>query len=373
MARVKKHNEKKISNKPFDFILCIAVLLLLALGIVMVLSASAPSALSKYGNSYTYVEKQAILGLVGIVAMFIISKIDYRKYKKFYKIAYIGSIFILAIVPIIGKEVNGAKRWIDLGFTTFQPSELAKLGLIIFFAAILSNNKDRIKHIWYGFLRPFVFLAPVALILLLFQDHFSATLIIVVVVSIMMLIAGSRLTYFLTIGLAGAVGGIALLFTKGAEFRMDRITAFLDPWADPTGDSWQMIQSLYAIGSGGLFGVGLGQSKQKYLYISEPHNDFIFAVLSEELGLVGCAIVIILFAIFIWRGAVIAMRAPDTFGSLVAVGITSLIGLQAVINIAVVTGSIPVTGMPLPFFSYRRYCINNFTMWCRNITKHIKA
>ena len=193
----------------------------------------------------------------GIVAMFFISKIDYRKYKKFYKIAYIGSILMLAMVPIIGKEVNGAKRWIDLGFTTFQPSELAKLGLIIFYAAFLSKNKDKLKKLWNGFLLPFVYLIPIAVILLVFQEHFSATLIIVAVVSIMMLISGSRLTYFMTIGMVGAVAVGGLILTQGADFRMDRINSFFDPWKDPTGDSWQIIQSLYAIGSGGLFGVGL--------------------------------------------------------------------------------------------------------------------
>ena len=195
------------------------------------------------------------------------------------------------------------------------------------------------------------------LILILIQDHLSATIIIVAVVSIMMLMAGSRLKYFLTAGTAAGVLGAAALylmakFTSKGAFRLARITSFLNPWADKQGDGWQVIQSLYAIGSGGLFGVGLGQSKQKYLYISEPHTDFIFAVLAEELGFVGCAVVIALFCVFIWRGVLTAMKAPDMFGSLVAIGITSLIGLQAIINIAVVTSSMPVTGMPLPFFSY---------------------
>lgn len=257
MTKAVQQNKNNTENKQFDFILCITVLLLLAMGVIMVLSASAPSAFAQYGNSYTYVEKQAILGVVGVVAMFVISKIDYRKYRKLYKLAYIGSIIILAMVPLIGKEVKGAKRWIDLGFTTFQPSELAKLGIIIFYAAYLSINKEKIKHIWHGFFKPFVLLAPIVVIVLVFQDHFSATLIIVSIVSIMMLVSGSRLTYFLTIGLSGALALGAIILTKGAGFRMDRVNSFLDPWADPTGDSWQLIQSLYAIGSGGLFGVGL--------------------------------------------------------------------------------------------------------------------
>ena len=175
--------------------------------------------------------------------------------------------------------------------------------------------------------------------------------------AVMILLAGSKLRYFLTVGSALGVGGIAGLFilaktTGQGAFRIDRLVSFLDPWKYAQDEGWQVIQSLYAIGSGGLFGAGLGESKQKYLYISEPHNDFIFAVLAEELGFVGCAIVIALFAIFIWRGILIAMKAPDMFGSLLASGITVLVGLQAIINIAVVTSSIPVTGMPLPFFSY---------------------
>ena len=266
MAKAKTQNKQGIFNKPFDFILCITVLLLLTMGIIMVLSASAPSSFAQSGNSYTYVGKQAILGAVGLVAMFIISKIDYRIYKKFAKLAYIGTIIISAMVPLIGTEVNGAKRWIDLGFTTFQPSELAKLGLIIFYASYLSNNKDKIKKLWHGFLLPFFYVAPVALILLVFQEHFSATLIIVAVTSIMMLVSGSRLSYFLTIGFAAAIAVGGLILTKGADFRMDRINSFINPWADPTGDSWQIIQSLYAIGSGRIIWSWIADKVNKNIY-----------------------------------------------------------------------------------------------------------
>lgn len=248
---------KKFANKPVDFILCITVLFLLALGIVMVLSASSPASYAETGNSYSYVQKQAISAVIGLIAMFIISKIDYRIYKRFYKIIYFLSILIIAIVPLIGTEVNGAKRWIDLKFTTFQPSELTKLGLIVFYAAYLTINRDRLKELGKGFIIPFVYLAPVAIILLGFQEHFSATLIIAMVVSVMMIVGGSKIFHFMTFGLAGAVGIVILILTQGAEFRMGRITSFLDPWADPQGDSWQIIQSLYAIGSGGLFGAGL--------------------------------------------------------------------------------------------------------------------
>ena len=209
-----------------------------------------------------------------------------------------------------------------------------------------------------GFIKPIVFFVlPIVGVLLGVQSHLSASLVIVAVVSVMMIVAGCKISHFLTLGvLGGTAGGVGLyvlakFFNKGG-YRLTRIVSFLNPWAYAQDEGWQIIQSLYAIGSGGLFGVGLGNSKQKYLYISEPHNDFIFAVLAEELGFIGCAVVIALFGIFIWGGILIAMKAPDMFGSLLATGITSLIGIQAIINIAVVTSSIPVTGMALPFFSY---------------------
>jgi len=327
----------------------------------MVLSASSPSSLSTTGSSYTYVYKQAISACIGITAMLIISKIDYRIYQKYYKLAYAFSIIILllVLVPGFGKEINGAKRWINLPiFGSAQPSEITKLGLILFFSVYLSKHRDELKHIWKGFLKPIIFfIAPPILILLLVQTHFSASVIIILVLSVMMITAGTKFSHFAvfgSIGAGGLLGGMYILakFFNIGSFRLARIYSFLDPWQDPQGDGWQIIQSLYAIGSGGLFGVGLGNSTQKYLYISEPHNDFIFAVLAEELGFVGCTAVIVLFLLFVWRGIVISMRAPDMFGSLMAIGITSLIGLQAIINIAVVTSSMPVTGIALPFFSY---------------------
>ena len=361
MSKNKKVRKfSKFANNQLDFILLIVVILLLSLGLIMVLSASSPTSLAETGDdSYSYFRKQAIFAVVGIIAMLFISKIDYRFWKKFYKIAYWVSIILLlmVLIPGIGVSSGGASRWIKILGIQFQPSELAKIGLIIFYASYLTDHKDELKGFYTGFIKPFLYLVPVILILILIQDHLSATIIIVAVVGIMMLMAGSRLKYFLTAGTAAGVAGAAGLylmakFTSKGAFRLARITSFLNPWADKQGDGWQVIQSLYAIGSGGLFGVGLGQSKQKYLYISEPHTDFIFAVLAEELGFVGCAVVIALFCVFIWRGVLTAMKAPDMFGSLVAIGITSLIGLQAIINIAVVTSSMPVTGMPLPFFSY---------------------
>ncbi|MCL2859414.1 MAG: putative lipid II flippase FtsW [Oscillospiraceae bacterium] len=355
-------SEKTVSKKKsVDFILLIAVLLLLSLGIVMVLSASSPTALSTYGDSYYFVKRQLAFAVLGIVLMFIISYIDYRKYQKFYKIIYIGVIVGLILVQLVGYSEGGAKRWIDLfGIVSIQPSELAKLGIIFFYATYLTKYKDEIKKFSFknhGLLMAFLWLVPVIGILIAFQNHLSATLVICIVVAIMMLIAGVKFRIFASVGvILGSLGAAVMYFmakvTSAGAFRIQRIISFLNPWADAQGSGWQAIQSLYAIGSGGLFGVGLGNSKQKYLYISEPHNDFIFAVLAEELGFIGCAIVIALFLIFIWRGIMIAMNAPDMFGTLVASGITALIGIQVIINIAVVTSSMPVTGMSLPFFSY---------------------
>ena len=363
---IKKGYKMSISNKiqnikdnkyQIDFILLIDVLLMLALGIVMVMSASSPTSLAETGKSYKYLKTQAVSAAMGLGAMFIVSKIPYKTYKAFYKIIYIGVIVLLASVIIAGRSASGATRWINLGFISFQPSEIAKIGLIIFYATLLTNNKERIGELWGGFIYPFLFLLPVIAILIGVQKHLSATLLIIMIVAVMMLMAGSKLKYFLSFGMAGAggLGGLLLIRAKTTGegfFRIRRLITFMDPFADKQGSGWQIIQSLYAIGSGGLFGVGLGNSTQKYLYLPEAHNDFIFSIIAEELGFVGCIAVIAMFAVFIWRGIIIAMKAPDMFSSLLAAGITTMVGLQAIINIAVVTSSMPNTGMPLPFFSY---------------------
>lgn len=357
MTKNKKTVPNFINNQ-FDFILFVIIIILLSLGIVIVLSASAPSAIAESGNSYSYVIQQLKAAILGIILMLIISKIDYRIYKKFYKAIYWISVLILLLVliPGLGLSSNGATRWIDLKFIQFQPSELTKIGLIVFYAGYLADHKSELKSFWKGFVKPLIYILPPIAILYFVQNHLSASVVIGAVTCVMMIMAGCRLLYFVIAGLIGAlvmtVGIIALQATGKGGFRIKRIMSFMDPWADATEVGWQAVQGLYAIGSGGLFGVGLGESKQKYLYIPEPHNDFIFSILAEELGFVGCVIVILLFAIFIWRGILIAIKSPDMFGSLLATGITTLIGVQVIINIGVVTSSIPNTGMPLPFFSY---------------------
>lgn len=356
-SNVRKQNDK---NKPFDFILFLDILILLGMGITMVLSASSPMSLSSTSSSYTYAYKQAIAAGLGLFVMWVVSKIDYKIYAKFYKPIWIISTLALAavLVPGIGVKVNGALRWIKFPvFGTIQPSEITKLGLIVFYAAYLTIHRNELKSLGKGFFKPLMFLVPTVGILMLVQSHLSASAIIIITVSVMMIIAGCKISHFAIFGGTGAVLGSTALYVLAKKFgigayRLKRLTAFANPWADPLDTGWQIIQGLYAIGSGGLFGVGLGNSRQKYLYISEPHNDYIFAVLAEELGFVGCILVISLFAIFIWRGILISMKAPDMFGSLLACGITALIGFQAIMNIAVVTSSIPVTGIALPFFSY---------------------
>ena len=275
----KTKSVNKVKKRQVDFVLIVIIIILLLFGIVMILSASAPSALAETGSSYTYVISQIQFAVLGLVVMWIASKFDYRIYQKLYWPIYWFSvgILLLVLIPGLGSSGGGASRWINLGFTQFQPSEITKIGLIIFYAGYLTDHKNDLKSFKKGFI--------------------------------------------------------------------------LDPWQDPTDKGWQTIQGLYAIGSGGLFGVGLGESKQKYLYVSEPQNDFIFSILAEELGFVGCVVVIILFALFIWRGIIIAMKAQDMFGSLLATGITTLVMVQVALNIGVVTNSIPNTGISLPFFS----------------------
>lgn len=352
MSKKKKtKNFSRFLNNPVDYTLVITILLLLAIGLVMVLSASSPTALSESGNSYKYFAKQLLFAGIGIVAMCMISKIDYRFYQKFYKHAWWISLILLVLVLAIGKEVNEAKRWIYVTESlSFQPSELVKFLMIVFYAGILVKDRIELDKYFKGFIKHICLLLPIIALLLL-QPHFSASIVIIGICATMMIVAGCKFWHFVVTGGTVGVPAIIALIIK-APYRLARVTTFIDPWQDATGKGWQVIQSLYAIGSGGLFGAGLGESKQKYLYIPEPHNDFIFSVLAEEIGFIGCAVVIVLFAIFIWRGILIAIRSPDLFGSLVSIGITALVAIQVIINIAVVTSSMPATGMPLPFFSY---------------------
>ena len=274
----KKKKEKTFSsflNNPIDFTLVITILLLLGIGLVMVLSASSPSALSESGNSYAYFSKQLLFAILGIIAMVFISKIDYRFYQKFYKHAWWISILLLIAVKVMGTEVNGAKRWIKITETfSFQPSELVKFLMIIFYAGMLLKDRDELPLYWKGLVKHMLYLVPIIGLLLL-EPHLSASMVIIGIVCIMMIVAGCKFKHFALTGLGVGAPGLALLIAI-EPYRLKRFVTFMNPWQDIRGDGWQVVQSLYAIGSGGLFGVGLGDSKQKYLYIPEPHNDFIF-------------------------------------------------------------------------------------------------
>lgn len=341
-----------MKNKQMDLVLFITTLLLLAIGVTMVLSASAPYALNTYGDSYYFAKDQLIYAIVGIVIMLVISNIDYRIYKRFGLVALIGGIGVLLLVfiPGLGVTRNNATRWINIG-VQIQTSEITKIAVIVFFASLLSQKKyeEKIKHSYKFFLSCLAILGIIMLILLK-QPHMSAAVVILGISMVIIFAAGCNLKYIISlvpVAIAGLLGLIIM-----SPYRLDRLKYWLDPWQDFKGEGWQLAQSLMAIGSGGVFGLGLGKSKQKYMYLPEQQNDFIFAVICEELGFFGAVLVISLFAIFVWRGVLISIKCKDKFGSYMAIGITTMIGLQAIFNIAVVTGTIPVTGISLPFFSY---------------------
>ena len=355
-------NTKKITKlkngNSIDMPLLITVLVLLALGIVMVLSASAPSALAELGDSYRYLKTQGIAAIIGIGAMLFFSIVAYQKYRKYYKIIYLISIAVLftVLIPGIGLEINGARRWIQIVGLRIQPSEITKIGLIIFYAGYFTDRNNKLDTLKGSTIIPIIALAIPIGILLLVQNHMSAGIVMAFVTLIIILMSGCQLKYYTWL-FCGGIASLVMIFPFIKDkligsFRSDRIEAWLHPQENSVGTAYQTLQGLYAIGSGGLFGVGLGQSKQKYLYIPEAHNDFIFAILAEELGFVGCALILVLFAMFTVRGVLIAIRASDMFGSLIAIGITALIAVQAILNIAVVTNTIPNTGISLPFLSY---------------------
>ncbi len=349
----KKTKNKWISKKGnYDITLIAVVLILVIFGLIMVFSASAPTAIAyQGGNQYHFILRQGIFAVLGVLAMFGVARIDYHVYGKLAKPILAGSFLILLAVyiPGLGMVVNEARRWINLGIISFQPSEIAKIGVIIFFAHELSNPKNRIKYFFSGIMKYLLILGAFALVLMA-EPHFSCTVVLCLSCLVIMFVAGAKIWHFSILGAGGIVlGALAIL---SAPYRMERIFAFIDPFADTADTGYQIANSLYAIGSGGIFGLGLGMSRQKLLYLPEPHNDFIFAVVCEELGLLGALVVIVLFVMLIWRGFRIAQCSKDSFGAYLATGITSLIGIQAILNIAVVTSSVPVTGVALPFFSY---------------------
>jgi cell division protein FtsW len=341
----------KKRERSIDWVFLLIVLVLLAFGMVMVFSASYANALAYKGDSFYYIKKHAMFVVAGIVAMVVLSKFPpYTTYQKLSTLIYVAGLCLMALVVVL----NGGKpgRWINLPLMgSFQPSELMKIAVIIIFAALISKNYQKITTFRYGILPFILVLLPVIGILVVFQHHLSATIIICTIGLGMVFIAGAKMRYFVSLIPAGALALVGLVLFKGADYMQERVHIWLDPFADIQDSTWQTVQSLVAIGSGGVMGLGLGGSRQKYLYLPEPQNDFIFAIVCEELGLIGAILVILLFVLLIYRGFVIASKAPNKFSAMLVIGIVLQIAIQAFLNIAVVTNSIPNTGISLPFFS----------------------
>ena len=355
-----------------DSILFNITLVLVCFGLIMCFSASAPTAQVVEENSYHYLHRQSLWAAIGFLALLFTSNFNYKNYKNYSFFFYAGTIGLLLIV-LLFPPVNGARRWIGIGGASFQPSECAKYALIILLAHKLSVQKWENSKFFRDFIPYFIFFGVYALLLMM-EPHFSCTLLLFGVTVAMLFVSGAKMKHF---GICLAVAIPILVILAFSGYRGDRMSVYLNPLgSDPNGDGWQIRQSLFAIGSGGLFGLGMGQSRQKFLYLPEPQNDFIFAILCEELGFFGALSVIALFAVLIWRGINIAINAPDKFSCYLATGITALIAIQIIVNIAVVTSTIPVTGMPLPFFSAGGSSLV-FLMGgigiLLNISKHINA
>ena len=349
-----KETKDKTKRAGMDISFLALVVILLAIGVTMVLSASFarayfdPGGVTK-GKATYYFIRQFIFAALGVAAMIICSRLPVGFYKRFSMPVLIAAVILLVLVPIIGTNANGAKRWIGLGAFTIQPSEIAKIGIILAFASMICARRGRMKSFRYGIL-PFAAILAAIVGLLVLEPHFSASIIIVAIGGVMLFLGGARLVWFIAAAVA-AGGGIAVLLTM-FPYASTRITTWRDPFASTSDEGYQIVQSLYSIGSGGLTGLGLGQSRQKYLYLPEEHNDFIFSVVCEELGFIGALLILTLFALLIIRGYWIALHSTDRYGFLVAAGITTLLAIQVILNVAVVTNLVPCTGISLPFFSY---------------------
>lgn len=334
-----------------DFILILATLALLAVGMIMVYSASAVWANYKFEDSFFFAKRQLLFAGVGVIAMFAIMNVDYWTWRTWSKVIIITCFILLLVVliPGVGLVRGGAQSWLGIGAFSIQPSEFMKIAMIAFLAKFLSENQKQVTSFRKG-LVPSLSLVFLAFGLIMLQPDLGTGVVMVGTCVVMIYVAGARISHFIGLGLLGVAGFVGLI--ASAPYRIKRITSFLDPWQDPLDSGFQIIQSLYAIGPGGLLGLGLGQSRQKFFYLPEPQTDFIFSIIAEELGFIGGTFVILLFALLLWRGIRIALGAPDLFGSFLGIGIIAMIAIQVIINIGVVTGLMPVTGITLPFLSY---------------------
>ncbi|MBU5438176.1 putative lipid II flippase FtsW [Tissierella sp. MSJ-40] len=348
MARKKAVAKKKA----VDFTLLLATILLVFIGIIMVFSSSWPEGMKDFNNGYFFLRKQLIASAIGLVGLLFFMNFDYRVLNKMSRLIYgLSALSGLLIFSPLGVSLKGARRWINLGFTTFMPSDAIKIGSIIFFASFLAKKKDDIATLKKGTI-PALIIIGFSCGLIYIQKDLGTTITLAGTLMCMFFIAGMKMSHLFSLIIAAFLLLIKAITGEEHAYRRRRITAFLDPFANKLDEGWQAVQSLYALGSGGLFGLGLGKSRQKFFYIPEPYNDFIFSIIGEELGFLGSLTVIMLFLLLVWRGIRIALNIDDLFGCLLATGIVSLVAIQSLIHIAVVTSSIPTTGITLPFVSY---------------------
>ena len=341
----------RYENTSVDLTFLVMVILLLVFGLVMMFSASYAQGYYREGNSYHYIVRQLLWAVVGLGAMFVFSRMDYHVWRKLAWPLF-PVVTAMLILCYFMPPVNDAHRWIFIGSFQFQPSELAKFSLVLLFSHLLVSNEKKLGRFRYGIF-PFAVVLGVYAGLIVKEPHLSATILLVVMGGIMLVVGGLPMKWIAAAGGIAAAGVAAIMLVPSLHERaMERITIWKNPASDPLGTGYQILQSLYAIGSGGLMGLGLGRSRQKYLYLPEEHNDYIFPILCEELGFVGALVVLVLFMLLIIRGYWIAMHARDRFGALMAAGLTTHLALQVFLNIGVVTNFLPATGISLPFFSY---------------------
>ncbi len=342
---------KKTEKQSVDIVLLTAILILLFIGAVMVYSSSSVWAAYQFDDSFFYLKRQLLFVGVGLIAIWVTNKVPYHYWLNMSVWIYLACFLLLIVVliPGVGLVRGGAQSWIGVGAFSIQPSEFMKIGLIVLYASLLPKVQKKLSNFTKGFL-PILLLILVPFGLMMLQPDLGTGLVFVCTGILMIFISGAKIRHFVILGAVGVAGLVALI--ASAPYRINRIYAFLNPWEDPLGDGFQIIQSLYAIGPGGLMGLGFGNSMQKYFYLPEPQNDFIFAIIAEELGLIGSAFILFLFFVIIWRGVLIALHTEDVSGSLLAFGVTTMIVIQVMINISVVIGLIPVTGITLPLLSY---------------------
>ncbi len=333
----------------FDFSILLITLILAGFGIVMVYSTSAILAGDELKDSFYFLKKQALFATGGVFLMALAMRINYHLWQKLAYPILAVSLLLLTLVLVSGTEASGATRWLYVGPLSFQPSELSKLALVVFLSYFLAKKGAKIRTFQFGFL-PAILIPGAMILLVIHQPDFGAALFLGIIVMLMLFVAGTRLSYILSMALLAAP--VVYYLIVKVPYRLHRIMSYLNPWNDPQGTSFQLVQSLVAFGGGGIFGSGLGQGKQKLFFLPAPHTDFIFSVIGEEIGLIGALIVLGLFLVFCIRGIRVSLDAPDEFGTYLGLGITSLISLQAIINMAVVLGLLPTKGLTLPFISY---------------------